>query len=184
MAIEVTSVPDPRRIVSFHKLLHFVTSRLSCLAFWNWRVFFRFAAGLLLMTLIISGDTLLRSYKYYSRIIDERLANGYLTSRPGLYAAPRSIQVGQKLSPEKLLNTLRRAGYVESAGSDVWSGSFYNQGAAIEIHPSRTNRKQPRASWKKSVSGTARSMRGCRMSIANFFTACQELMYNRSISRA
>ena len=99
--------------------------------------------GLFLLALIAGGDVLLSSYKYYARIIDARLASGYLTSRPGLYAAPRSIQVGQKLSPEKLVHALRRAGYVESAASDVWSGSFYQQPSAIEIRPSHTNKKQP-----------------------------------------
>src|SRR6202023_4124133 len=39
-----------------------------------------------------------------------------------------------------------------------------------------TNRKQRHASWKKSVSATARSMFGCGMPIANFFHACPELI--------
>src|SRR3981189_2287043 len=39
-----------------------------------------------------------------------------------------------------------------------------------------TNRKQPHASRKKSVSATVRSTFGCGMPIANLFTACQELI--------
>ncbi len=34
---------------------------------------------------------------YYSQIIDARLATGYLTSRPGLYAAPRVLQAGSEV---------------------------------------------------------------------------------------
>src|SRR4029077_20679159 len=104
---------------------------------------FCYLVALLLLLSVVGGDALLRSYKYYSCIIDARLANGYLTSRPGLYAAPRSIQVGQRLSPEKLLNALWRAGYIESAGSNAWSGSFCSQSSAIEIRPSRTTKRQP-----------------------------------------
>jgi penicillin-binding protein 1B len=96
------------------------------------------------LSVIAAGDSLLRSYKFYSRIVDARLARGYLTSRPGLYAAPRVLQPGQKLSQEKLVNILRRAGYLESSASDVWSGSFDSGQNQIEIRPSRTNSRQPK----------------------------------------
>ncbi|HEX6718697.1 MAG TPA: transglycosylase domain-containing protein, partial [Pyrinomonadaceae bacterium] len=104
------------------------------------RRFVRLGLVLLVIALAIPADALLRSYRYYSQIIDSRLASGYLTSRPGLYAAPRVLQAGQKLSREKLVAALRRAGYVESKASDVWSGSFSVVDAAIEIRPAR---KQP-----------------------------------------
>jgi len=114
MSIEVTSVPDRRRI----------------------RVrFVPVCVGLLLAALAFAGDALVRSYTYYSQIIDARLANGYLTSRPGLYTAPRVLQVGQKFSVEKLVTTLRRAGYLESAASGVWSGSFTVNRGVVEIRP-------------------------------------------------
>ncbi len=143
MAIEVASVPDPRRIISLRRLAHFIRSLFRDTVFGNGSPVFRYLVALLLLLSVVGGDALVRSYKYYSRIIDARLAHGYLTSRPGLYAAPRLLQVGQKLSPEKLMNALRRAGYVESTGSDVWSGSFYRQASGIEIRPSKTNKLQP-----------------------------------------
>ncbi len=95
----------------------------------------RSLCGLFAIALTMGGDSLLSSYKYYSRMIDARLASGYLTSRPGLYAAPRLLQVGQKLSRADLIVSLRRAGYVQSEGSNVWSGSFRESAAAIEIRP-------------------------------------------------
>jgi penicillin-binding protein 1B len=103
----------------------------------------RLSVVVVIMTLILGGEALLRSYKHYSQIIDARLATGYLTSRPGLYAAPRVLQAGQKLSHEKLINALRRAGYLETSASNVWSGSFVVNGSAIEIRPGKTGRKQP-----------------------------------------
>ena len=121
MVIEVTSVPDCRRTVFGRR-------------------FVRLGIVLFIIVSAIGADALVRSYTYYSQIIDARLASGYLTSRPGLYAAPRVLQAGQKLSSDKLITILRRAGYVESKASNVWSGSFIIDGSAIEIRPGR---KQP-----------------------------------------
>ena len=121
MVVEVTSVPDRRRTVFGRR-------------------FIRLGIILLITASVIGAAALVRSYTYYSQIIDARLASGYLTSRPGLYAAPRVLQAGQKLSRDKLVTILRRAGYLETKASDMWSGSFTVDGSAIEIRPGR---KQP-----------------------------------------
>jgi penicillin-binding protein 1B len=123
MSIEVISVPDRRRIrVRFAPIV--IVLSLAVLAF--------------------AGDAVVRSYVHHAQIIDARLAAGYLTSRPGLYAAPRVIQVGQKFSVEKLVVTLRRAGYLESTASGVWSGSFTANAETVEIRPNGTSTNQPR----------------------------------------
>src|SRR5215204_7218918 len=119
MVIEVTSVPDRRRTVFGRR-------------------FIRLGIGLLIIASASGADVVVRSYTYYSQIIDARLASGYLTSRSGLYAAPRVLEAGQKLSREKLVAVLRRAGYVETNASDVWSGSFSPVEAALEIRSART----------------------------------------------
>src|SRR5215216_7088732 len=123
MVVEITSVPECRRTVFGRR-------------------FVRLGTVLLIIASAIGADVLVRSYTYYSQIIDARLASGYLTSRPGLYAAPRVLQAGQKLSTDKLVTILRRAGYMESKASNVWSGSFTVAGSATEIRPGR---KQPEA---------------------------------------
>ena len=133
MAIEVTSIPQSR--LSLRKLADSISSFFHDDPLSNRRLMFRSACGLFTLALIIGGDSLLSSYKYYSRIIDARLASGYLTSRPGLYAAPRTLRVGQKLSRADLMVDLRRAGYVKSEGSNVWSGSFRETEGTIEIRP-------------------------------------------------
>src|SRR5215470_12416822 len=114
MSIEVTSVPDLRGIRNR------IVSVVIVLA---------------LAVTMFAADAVVRSYNFYSQVIDARLATGYLTSRPGLYAAPRVLQAGQKFSVEKLVATLRRAGYVESQASGVWSGSFVANGSVVEIRP-------------------------------------------------
>src|SRR2546422_11770416 len=114
MAIEITSIAAQRQNLSPRRIacsLHFLFQPEPLT---NRRLMFRSLWGLFAIVLITGGDSLLCSYKYYSRVIDARLASGYLTSRPGLYAAPRLLQVGQKLSRADLIKVLRRAGYVES----------------------------------------------------------------------
>ncbi|HEU5459595.1 MAG TPA: PBP1A family penicillin-binding protein, partial [Pyrinomonadaceae bacterium] len=95
------------------------------------------------IAIAIAADAFLRSYTYHSQIIDARLATGYLTSRPGLYAAPRVLQAGQKLSREKLVTILRRAGYLETNASNVWSGSFTVKDSTLEIRPGPSPRSKP-----------------------------------------
>src|ERR1044072_5148685 len=75
-------------------------------------------------------------YIHYSEVVDARLASGYLTSRAGLYAAPRTLREGQSMTAERLTEALRRAGYVEGETSRVWNGSFKVESDAVEIFPS------------------------------------------------
>jgi penicillin-binding protein 1B len=75
-------------------------------------------------------------YSQYSKVVDARLASGYLTSRAGLYAAPRTLREGQSMTAERLTEVLRRAGYVEGEASRVWNGRFKVDGDAVEIFPS------------------------------------------------
>ncbi|HEX8128834.1 MAG TPA: PBP1A family penicillin-binding protein [Pyrinomonadaceae bacterium] len=83
--------------------------------------------------------SLVYCYQGAAETIDRRLASGYLTSRAGLYAAPRVLRAGQNFPRARLVETLRRAGYVEQSASDVWSGAFrITEDGAIEISPRRT----------------------------------------------
>jgi len=77
---------------------------------------------------------LINSYRAYAKVVDERIARGYQTSRAGIYAAPRVLRGGQKYSPAQLAEVLRRAGYIESdTASEVWSGSFSKTDKGIDI---------------------------------------------------
>jgi penicillin-binding protein 1B len=134
MAIEITSIPDERffsrRMVAGSGFHFFRAKRVG-----DRRLILKTFAGLIVLALAIGGDALVSSYKYYARIIDARLASGYLTSRPGLYAAPRTLRAGQRLSRPDLIAALRRAGYVKSDSSNVWSGSFRETDDGFEIRP-------------------------------------------------
>src|ERR1044072_339135 len=69
-------------------------------------------------------------------LVDARLASGYLTSRAGIYAAPRTLREGQSMTAEHLAEVLRRAGYVEGEGSRVWNGRFKAEREAVYIFTS------------------------------------------------
>jgi penicillin-binding protein 1B len=144
MTIEITSILEPKSL--FRTLLQPLRALFAAFTVGRHRILFRFIALTLLITSGAAAVSLVQSYRFYSRIIDARLASGYLTSRPGIYAAPRSISVGERLSRDSLVAALRRAGYVEvpesvgdpSNASEIWSGSFQASGNKIEIHPGRT----------------------------------------------
>jgi penicillin-binding protein 1B len=146
MVIEVISVPERRKAKRSVRL------------------------GLVLLALVVamSADRLVRSYTFYSQIIDARLASGYLTSRPGLYAAPRVLQAGQKLSRDKLVTILRRAGYLESTASGVWSGSFTVNDSTIEIRPGRSSRRQPEVVRVIFDADRIVELRGDRIALESF----------------
>ncbi len=125
MPVEVTSLSERR--------WYHAPTRSQCRSA-KPRVAFRLIASLVAIAAIVGFGTLLRSYNYYAKLIDARLATGYLTSRPGIYAAPRVLRLGQGLSPDQLALTLRRAGYVEKEGSDLWSGTFELHDRVVEIN--------------------------------------------------
>jgi penicillin-binding protein 1B len=95
----------------------------------------RVFGAFVLVSVILVTATFAYLYSHYSTIVDRRLAAGYLTSRAGIYAAPRVLRRGQKLTPERLAEGLRRAGYVDGEASRVWNGRFRADEGGIEILP-------------------------------------------------
>ncbi|HEX8421832.1 MAG TPA: transglycosylase domain-containing protein, partial [Pyrinomonadaceae bacterium] len=97
----------------------------------------RFACVAALVLGAAAFGSIIYCYNDAAGKIDRRLASGYLTSRAGIYAAPRVLRTGQNFSQARLVETLRRAGYVEESASDVWSGAFRSVEGGIEISPRR-----------------------------------------------
>jgi penicillin-binding protein 1B len=138
MAIEVTSINERPRRARVKKFGHAVRLGAHAARARKKRIAYYTTAASLLIMLGAALVFFTYSYISYSKLVDARLASGYLTSRAGIYAAPRSLRVGQSLSMEALVGLLRRAGYIESSASDVWSGSYRVQARAVEIHPRGT----------------------------------------------
>src|SRR5687768_15496940 len=49
----------------------------------------------------IGAFKLYKTYAYYAGIVDERLDKRTLRHRPGVYAAPRRVSVGQQISQDE-----------------------------------------------------------------------------------
>jgi penicillin-binding protein 1B len=96
----------------------------------------RVFGALTVAAVVATASTFAYLYSHYSKVVDARLASGYLTSRAGIYAAPRTLREGQSMTAERLAEVLRRAGYVEGEASRVWNGRFKVEDGAVQIFPS------------------------------------------------
>lgn len=135
MAIEVTSVVEKKR-THLIKAAREVFQHGALAA--NLRKRRLILHSVIASLVIILGTVitfLIVSYVSYSKIVDARLASGYLTSRAGIYAAPRTLRARQSLTRDGLVELLRRAGYIETDASDVWNGSFIAQENSVDVRP-------------------------------------------------
>ena len=133
------------------------------------RILLGFLSLLLVAILATAGVILVQSYRFHAHLIEARLANGYLTSRPGIYAAPRMISVGQKIELTDLIRVLRRAGYTETKVSEVWSGSFKADGNSVEIYSARVQTAEPLVVRVViGANGRVTELTGDRVSLPNF----------------
>src|SRR5687768_3733837 len=93
--------------------------------------------GAILITAVfaIIATLTYNSYNSFAQIIDQQIAGGYLRGHAGLYAAPRVIEKGARLSKEQLVTSLQRAGYARDRASNIWSGSFQVSDNRVRILP-------------------------------------------------
>jgi penicillin-binding protein 1B len=78
------------------------------------------------------------SYFYikYQHIVDERLKQPIFASTAKIFAAPREVRAGQKLSINLLANELREAGYSTDGASQASQMGTYTEGAlSITVRP-------------------------------------------------
>ncbi len=95
----------------------------------------RALTGLVVLTLVcllIGGAIFAFSYNKYQQVVDERLAAGPLfTSTSQIYAAPKEVRPGQKLTAAQVGANLRQAGY----NVDTRMGQYTLQGNSIAVKP-------------------------------------------------
>ena len=136
MAIEIVSVHEPFREKAKRFFKNMVNRVVGFLSHRKFKLTMKVFAVVSIITIAVAAYVLTNSYNSYAQIIDERLARGYLTSRAGLYAAPRKLRAGQKISREEFIALLKRTGYIEGENASVaWNGSFSIKENSIEIHP-------------------------------------------------
>jgi penicillin-binding protein 1B len=118
------------------------------------------------------------SYRSYARIVDARLTRGYLTSRAGIYAAPRTLRAGQKFSRDDLATVLVRSGYVAGEdASDVWNGSFSFARDSLEIRP-HTPSGFPAVVRVSFDNGRIAGLSGDEVTLESFTLAPESLTYD------
>ena len=138
--------------------------------------FLRLALTTLVLAIVSVAAFFVYSYRSYARLVDERMAHGYLISRSGIYAAPRTLRRGQRLSCEGMAAALRRAGYIETEETtDLWNGSFVVRDGAIEIRPNGSERLPSVVRVSFDSLGRIADLTGDEVTIESFTLAPESL---------
>jgi penicillin-binding protein 1B len=75
-------------------------------------------------------------YIKYQRIVDERLKQPIFANTAKIYAAPREVRPGQKLTVNLIANELRQAGYTTDGSSNFSQLGTYSEGVqTITVRP-------------------------------------------------
>ena len=91
-------------------------------------------AGLLIVLIVVVIAGVLFGYEYlkYEHVVEDRLAAGPIFANVSqIYAAPREVRVGQRLTASFIAQDLRRAGY----NANPQLGTFELNGDSITIKP-------------------------------------------------
>ena len=74
-------------------------------------------------------------YNKYARLIEEKLEAGPFANTSKIFAAPRTIMVGEEITPAEIVSELRASGYTESRRNRM--GSYHLRADAVEVFPGR-----------------------------------------------
>jgi penicillin-binding protein 1B len=92
---------------------------------------------ILLVLFVLAFTTGLGAFTYYyvkySRLIESKLAAGPFANTSMLFAAPRTVDVGDIADPQEIATDLRRSGYTESANNRM--GYFTLKPDEIDVYP-------------------------------------------------
>ena len=97
-----------------------------------------FAALAILVLLVAAVGASVFGYYYvkYQHIVDERMEKPLFANTAKIYAAPRQVRTGQRLTPRTIAQELRAAGYTEDgAGTASPLGTYAMNAESITVHP-------------------------------------------------
>lgn len=90
----------------------------------------------LVLAIVVIG-CLVYYWTVFSGRIDNLLKGEIFTRSAGIYAAPKQLRVGQTLTPDKLVDFLKHAGYVEkSQQADQARGRYSVGDGSVDVEPS------------------------------------------------
>ena len=91
----------------------------------------------ILVLLVLGFTTGLAVFTYYyvkyAQLIEAKLAAGPFANTSMLYAAPRTVEVGDEVDPQEIASELRRSGYNESPNNRM--GYFTLKPDEIDVYP-------------------------------------------------
>ncbi len=94
------------------------------------------AAGASVALVFLIGFSIFGFYYFkYKHIVDDRLEKPLFANTAKVYAAPREVRPGQKLTAHFLAQQLREAGYSDGSSGTSQLGRFSEGAGSITIHP-------------------------------------------------
>ena len=118
---------------------------------------------ILLLTVTVSVTVGLCVFTYYyvkySRLIEAKLSAGPFANTSMLFAAPRTLAVGDVATPQEIADELRHSGYSESHNNRM--GYFTLKPDEIDIYPGPgfvlpARRRRDQVSRQQSLAGSFR----------------------------
>ena len=109
-------------------------------------------------------------YNKYARIVDDRLKQPLFANTAKIYAAPREVRPGQKLTAHLIATELRAAGYtVDGLAHPSQMGTFTEQEDLITVHPGPESYHAPDAATIHTREGEVDSIKDARgQSLASY----------------
>src|ERR1051325_5544999 len=105
-----------------------------------WRLLRFFLRPYIIIPIILIAGLSMAVLVYYWMIfsgrIDNLLRGDVFTRSAGIYAAPKTIRVGQSISEDDLIGFLKRSGYVErNQQADSARGRYAMSGTMVDVAP-------------------------------------------------
>ncbi len=98
-------------------------------------------------------------YFKYGRIVDARLQQPLFTVTAKIFAAPREVRVGQKLSVKLITDELRQAGYsIQGSQKDSPLGTYREANGSVTVYPGPLSYHAPDSATIHVSSGAVVSM--------------------------
>jgi penicillin-binding protein 1B len=112
-------------------------------------------AAVALVVLVVGGYY----YFKYQSIVDQRLSQPIFANTAKIFAAPREVRPGQKLSVSLIADELREAGYTADGASQVSPLGTYSQGVqTITVRPGPQSYHAPDSAIIRIGSGVVQSI--------------------------
>lgn len=127
------------------------------LSFSSWLV--RGVVGAILLAGIVGFAIFTHYYNKYAKIVDDRLKQPLFAETAKIFAAPREVRPGQKLSAKVIVTELREAGYtVDGLAHPSQMGTYTDAGDEVTVRPGPQSYHAPDAATIHFRSGEVQSI--------------------------